>query len=74
MIHDEFSDHWVPPVPGDDGLDQELAGYDAGRFLYYGRLLRVAWADADESRRLRETHFNAQVGRTQAVVAPPHDF
>ena len=59
VIHGEFSDHWVPPVPGDDGLDQELADYDAGRFPYYGESLRVAWPDADESRRLREKHCNA---------------
>ena len=59
VVEGNFSDHWVPWVPGDGGLDQELADYDAGRFSYYGESLRVAWADAEESQRLREEHFDA---------------
>lgn len=53
LVDDSFSDTYL----ADEGVNEELADYDAGRFGYYGEVLGVAWADAAESRRLRVSQF-----------------
>lgn len=54
IIDGTFSDSWVP----EEVVDKELAEYDVGRFAYYGEPLRVSWTDLEESKRLREAHFD----------------
>lgn len=53
LVDGKFSDTYL----ADEGVDKELADYDAGRFGYYGEVLGVVWADPAESRRLRASQF-----------------
>ncbi|MDP9460812.1 MAG: hypothetical protein M3Q22_11390 [Actinomycetota bacterium] len=53
IVDGTFSDSLVP----DDGSEDELGDYDAGRFSHYGETLGVLWADPAESKHLRASQF-----------------
>ena len=53
IVDGVFSDEVVP----DDAADDELTGYDSGRFMHYGEALRVAWLSQEESTDLRASAF-----------------